>query len=90
MTDQRALSARYDHEAGQFVLVMDSGIEVRFRPSDVEGMQGAAPEDLERVELSPRGLHWDALDVDLTVDGILQGRLGRRAWEEARRRPSPP
>lgn len=90
MTNQRAIIARYDREAGQFVLVMDSGIEVRFRPGDVEGMQGAAPEDLERVELSPKGLHWDALDVDLSIEGILQRRLGRRAWEEARRPLSPP
>ena len=88
MADHRALSARYDRGADQIVLVMDSGIEVRFRPGDVEGMQGAAPEDLEQVELTRRGLHWQALDVDLSVEGILQGRLGRQAWEDTRRHVS--
>jgi hypothetical protein len=34
---------------------------------------GAAPDLLEAVELSPSGLHWDALDEDLSVAGMLSG-----------------
>jgi len=31
----------------------------------------ATPEQLNDYELSPRGIHWDALDEDLSVDGLL-------------------
>lgn len=34
----------------------------------------AQPEDRNGVELSRRGLHWDALDEDISIDGLLAGR----------------
>lgn len=34
---------------------------------------GASPELLNAVELSPSGLHWDVLDEDLSVAGMLAG-----------------
>ncbi len=34
----------------------------------------ASPEQREDYELSPRGMHWDALDEDISVEGILAGR----------------
>ena len=34
---------------------------------------GAEPELLNAVELSPSGVHWDALDEDLSVAGMLAG-----------------
>ncbi len=37
----------------------------------------ATPEQRARFELSPRGIHWEALDEDITIDGLLAG-LGDR------------
>jgi len=34
----------------------------------------ATPEQREDYEFSRRGIHWDALDEDISVDGILAGR----------------
>jgi hypothetical protein len=34
----------------------------------------AAPEDRRRVEISPRGLHWESLDEDISIAGLLAGR----------------
>ncbi|KAA5597307.1 DUF2442 domain-containing protein [Blastochloris sulfoviridis] len=34
----------------------------------------ASPEQRAEVEISPRGLHWDALDEDISVAGLLVGR----------------
>ena len=34
----------------------------------------ATPEQRSRVELSPCGIHWEALDEDISVDGLLAGR----------------
>ena len=34
----------------------------------------ATPEQRSRFELSPCGIHWEALDEDISVDGLLAGR----------------
>jgi hypothetical protein len=34
----------------------------------------ASPEQREDYELSRRGMHWEALDEDISVEGILAGR----------------
>jgi len=34
----------------------------------------ATTEQRENYELSRRGMHWEALDEDISVDGILAGR----------------
>ena len=34
----------------------------------------ASQEDRAAVELSRRGLHWDNLDEDISIKGLLQGR----------------
>jgi hypothetical protein len=44
----------------------------------------ALPEQRLKVEFSPRGLHWDELDEDISIDGLLAGhgdmtRAGRIA-----------
>ncbi|MEM0900067.1 MAG: DUF2442 domain-containing protein [Pseudomonadota bacterium] len=36
-------------------------------------LQQATKEQLEAVELSPSGLHWDELDEDLSVATLLKG-----------------
>ncbi len=34
----------------------------------------AKPETLAAVTLSPMGLHWDALDEDISIAGLIAGR----------------
>lgn len=34
----------------------------------------ASAKDRRDYELSKRGIHWDALDEDISVDGLLAGR----------------
>ena len=34
----------------------------------------ATPAERERVELSRTGLHWEALDEDISIAGLLAGR----------------
>ena len=43
----------------------------------------AAPEQRTHVELSKGGLHWDALDEDISIAGLLAGQpdLSRRATQ---------
>ena len=37
----------------------------------------ASPAERELVEISPMGLHWEALDEDISVAGLLAGRGDR-------------
>ena len=44
----------------------------------------ASPEERRAVEVSAYGLHWEALDEDVSVEGLLAGRGDRtRAGVEA-------
>ena len=38
----------------------------------------AAPAEREAFTLSPFGIHWEALDEDVSVDGLLAGRGDQR------------
>jgi hypothetical protein len=38
----------------------------------------ATPEQRERVELSRLGLHWEELDEDISIEGLLAGDRARR------------
>ena len=33
----------------------------------------ATPQQREKVELGAQGLHWDELDEDISIDGLLAG-----------------
>ncbi|MCU0921669.1 MAG: DUF2442 domain-containing protein [Burkholderiaceae bacterium] len=37
----------------------------------------ATPEQRAVFELSPRGIHWEALDEDISIDGLLAGHGDR-------------
>jgi hypothetical protein len=34
----------------------------------------ATPQERARFTLSPRGIHWDDLDEDISIDSLLAGR----------------
>ena len=36
-------------------------------------LMAAGPEQRDRFELSSRGIHWEALDEDISIDGLLAG-----------------
>ncbi|GGA85892.1 hypothetical protein GCM10011491_11910 [Brucella endophytica] len=37
-------------------------------------LQHGAPEDRANYFISPSGIHWDDLDEDISIDGLLAGR----------------
>jgi hypothetical protein len=85
-TAPRVVAARYDRRLGRVVLSLSSKVDVLFAPADAEGLEKAAPADLETIEISPSGfgIHFPKLDADLYVPALLEGFLGSRAWMAAR------
>ena len=46
----------------------------------------ATPELRERVEIGRMGLHWEALDEDISIAGLLAGRGDRTRWGRRERK----
>lgn len=76
-TGRRAVSARYDGQNGRIVLELSNGYLFGLPVGAVPALAHATPEQLAAVEVSPggSGLHWEALDVDLSVPGLLLAAL---------------
>jgi hypothetical protein len=81
-TEPRAKCATYDAAARRLNIELLSGC-VFIVPVDLmQGLRGASDEDLADFKLMPRGfdLHWDKLDAQFTVAGLLAGRFGTKKW----------
>lgn len=67
-----ATSVRFDEHA-MWVELSDGrtlGIPLAWFPR----LLGATPAEREQVELGRGGLHWDALNEDISIAGLLAGR----------------
>ncbi len=68
----RAKSVRFDQDS-LWVELSDGrtlGVPLAWFPRLLHG----SPEQREQVEISSRGLHWEALDEDISIAGLLEGR----------------
>ena len=82
LSEPRAASARYDSTLGKVVIELTNGCTFSFPPRLAQGLEFATEDQLARLEVlgAGYGLHWDALDADLSVPGLLAGILGTRAY----------
>lgn len=81
-SEPRAASARYDARTDRIIVELTNGCQFVFPPGLGQGLAGAPCEALAKVEVSPAGagLHWEDLDVDLSVPNLAFGIFGTRAW----------
>jgi hypothetical protein len=77
----RAASARYDRKLDRIVVELTNGCTFAFPPRLAQGLDAATEEQLAEVSVlgAGYGLHWESLDVDFTVPGLLNGALGTSA-----------
>ncbi|EOV0239579.1 DUF2442 domain-containing protein [Salmonella enterica] len=67
-----AKAVRFD-EYSMWVTLSDArtlGVPLAWFPK----LMHASPEQRDHFELSARGIHWDELDEDISVDGLIAGR----------------
>ncbi len=62
---------------GHILVVMESGTEYHFPVTGNPRLENGSEEELNRVEISPFGLHWPDLDEDLSFRGIARGDYGQ-------------
>lgn len=77
----RAINASYDMRRDRIIVELINGCSFMFPSFLVQGLADASPDELRKITLlgDGYGLHWEALDVDLTVPGLLSGVFGTRA-----------
>src|ERR1700712_398730 len=82
LTEPRAVSVRYDRILGQVVIDLTNGCTFSFPPRLVQGLENATEDQLAEVQMLGvgYGLHWEGLDTDLSVPGLLVGLLGTKAY----------
>ncbi|WP_298961109.1 DUF2442 domain-containing protein [uncultured Methylobacterium sp.] len=77
-----AVAARYQAARKRLVVVLSTGVELAVPVDGIEGLAGAAPEDLREIEVTPAGLglHFPRLDADVYVPALIEGVTGSTQW----------
>ena len=80
--EPRAAAARYDRASGRVIVDLENGCAFAFPPRLAQGLETASDDQLAAVEILGRGygLHWEELDVDLSLPGLMAGLFGTKAW----------
>ena len=80
-----ALAASYDASTQRIHVQMSNGAAFSFPPQLAQGLAGATEAQWADMVVSPMGtgLHWPQLDADLSVQALLEGVFGSRAWRRA-------
>ena len=76
-----AKSARYDAASDRVIVNLTNGCTFMFPPKLVQGMEEATSEQIAQIDIgSGIGLHWDELDVDVRVSGLMAGVFGTKSY----------
>jgi hypothetical protein len=86
-TEPRARAARYDRRTGRVHVALTNGCSFAFPARKAQGLERASDAELAQVEVLGLGLglHWERLDVDLSVPDLLAGLFGTKAYMDRQR-----
>ena len=76
-----ATSVRFDEDS--FWVELSDGRTLGVPLAWFPRLLRASPAQRERVEISTRGLHWEEIDEDILVEGLLSGRGDRTRQSSA-------
>ena len=85
--EPRAKRARYDRKTGRILVELTNGCSFAFPARRAQGLEDASDDELAGVSILGLGLglHWEKLDADLSVPGLLAGVFGTKAWMDKQR-----
>jgi hypothetical protein len=83
-TEKQAHAVRYDQTTNRLILELKNNVTVMLPCDLIQGLADAAPIEIAEVELGARGasLHWEKLDQDFSVNGLVNGIFGTQKWME--------
>ncbi|MGH9837637.1 MAG: DUF2442 domain-containing protein [Blastocatellia bacterium] len=81
-TEIQARAASYDRKANRLVIELKNGVTLIVPCDLMQGLRDADPKDIAAVEIGLRGasLHWEKLDQDFTIGGLVRGIFGTKKW----------
>ncbi|MDY6860354.1 MAG: DUF2442 domain-containing protein [Pseudomonadota bacterium] len=81
-SEPRAAAARYDRSSARVIVDLENGCTFAFPPRLAQGLEGASDDQLAAIEILGKGygLHWEELDVDLSLPGLMAGIFGTKTW----------
>jgi hypothetical protein len=71
-TSPQATSISFDEE--QMWVSLEDGRTLGVPLAWIPRLLNGSPEDRAAVWISPSGLHWEELDEDIPIEGLLAGR----------------
>jgi len=80
--EPRARKAWYDRARNRLVIDLVNGSRIELPRNRIQGLNDADPDDIAAVKLTPfgMGLHWEKLDQDFSVAGLVRGIFGTKHW----------
>lgn len=81
----KAVAATYRANDDTIAIKLATGVEIAIPRKLLQGLELATPAQLAEVEIvgAQSGLHWESLDVDHYVPGLIEGVFGNRRWMSA-------
>jgi hypothetical protein len=80
-------SVRFDDASGRIIVEFTNGSAFMVPARSLQGLHEATNSQLAEVELlGETGLHWESLDVDYTIAGLMRGIFGNAKFMDAQRR----
>jgi hypothetical protein len=80
-------SVRFDGTSGRIVVEFQNGAAFMVPARSLEGLADASDAELAEVELlGETGLHWENLDIDYLIAGLMNGVFGSHTFMEAQRK----
>ena len=80
--EPRAAAVSYDPTQGHFLVTLRGGWIFGFPPEQIPGLESATAAQIAGIRISPSGdgMHWDDLDVDVSLTGLMVRALHLQEW----------
>lgn len=80
-------SVLFDETSERVIVEFTNGASFMFPARSLEGLQEATSQQLAEVELlGETGLHWESLDADYSIAGLMSGIFGTKTFMDIQRR----
>lgn len=83
--EPRAIEAYYAAAERYLWVKLSTGELMGFPIDRLQGLSDGSDEQIAQIEIYPggHGLHWEQLDADLSVPGLVAGLFGSKTWMSA-------
>ncbi len=80
--EPQAKRVEYENTRHRLTIELKNDVQFSIPIALLQGLASASAEEIANIRIGPRGasLHWERLDIDLSVAGLLAGIFGTRLW----------